>query len=164
MKENFQNCLNLVLVSEGGKVVDVGGRTNQGVTQRTFDRFLRLNQARLRNVYTMTDEERNEIYRSLYWVTIGGDLLPIGVDYTMFDAAVNSGVARALHWRDKAESMLKDGSFINEYNLLRLMFMKSLHPSWEIYGRGWGTRVVSVRRISLAMAKGTYVPPQGKVS
>lgn len=42
----------------------------------------------------MKVDEAKSIYRSKYWNAMRGDELPTGVDYCVFDYAVNSGTGR----------------------------------------------------------------------
>ena len=43
------------------------------------------------DVKALTKAEAGQIYRKNYWDVIKGDQLPPGVDYAVFDFAVNSG-------------------------------------------------------------------------
>jgi lysozyme family protein len=68
-QDNFGSCLKFVLQYEGGKVdhpADPGGRTNQGVTQRTYDGWRTRQGLSRRDVYRMASEERDAIYRRDY--------------------------------------------------------------------------------------------------
>jgi lysozyme family protein len=76
--KNYAACMRHVLVFEGGKVDDEhdpGGRTNQGVIQRVYDGWRERNRLPQRDVYLMTNEERDAIYREGYWNQIRGDQL-----------------------------------------------------------------------------------------
>ena len=81
---------------------DPGGRTNQGVTQRTYDAWRRSQGLPTRDVYLMADAERDAIYKGEYWTPVRGDDLPVGLDFCVFDAAVNSGVGQAGVWLQNA--------------------------------------------------------------
>ncbi len=153
MKDNFAACLKQVLKSEGGKSNnrnDPGGQTNQGVTHKSYDDYRHRSGLSLRSVYSMTNAERDEIYRSDYWNKIGGDELGLGEDYTVFDAAVNSGVSRANHWMVQAR---KRKLFIQSYAIIRLTFLQHLR-TWKSFGKGWSFRVRHVEKISLQMSEG----------
>ena len=98
MKANFDKSLALVLVHEGGYVnhpKDPGGATNRGVTQAVYDAYRKTRGKAGQSVKFITDEEVNAIYKFQYWDRVQGDLLPAGLDYAVFDFAVNSGVGRA---------------------------------------------------------------------
>jgi len=182
MKENFNRLLKLVLVHEGGKVDDPrdpGGRTNQGVTQRTFDAYLSVRHQQHRDVFTLTDAERDEIYQIQYWNKTQSTSLPDGVDYVVFDAAVHSGPAQAAKWLQRAVGSNPDGvigertvaavyasrniaDIINSVCDQRLTMMKRL-PTWKTYGKGWTRRVEEVRRLALELAGGREITPSSRV-
>ena len=82
MRSNFSSSLALLLKHEGGYVNhpdDPGGRTNQGITQRVYEKFLGRD---------VTEEEMKDmppdkvfaIYKTQYWNRVRGDDLPTGVD------------------------------------------------------------------------------------
>ena len=171
---SFAYCERSVLAFEGGKVNnpnDPGGRTNQGVIQRVYDGWRRRKGMPLRSVYQMEDAERDDIYRSQYWVAVRGDELPAGVDLAVFDGAVNSGPAQAIKWLQRALGVAVDGH-IGEATLRaleectdmdalvagicarRLAFMKSLR-TWPTFGKGWSRRVAAVQRAGCNLATGS---------
>ena len=91
-KGEFLKALPRELVYEGGKVDDPrdpGGRTNQGVTQATYDAYRRTLGLASQDVYAMGDSERDAIYKGMYWDRDDGDALPVGLDFVVFDAGVN---------------------------------------------------------------------------
>ena len=105
MKENFSASLAHVLRHEGGYTnhpKDPGGATNKGVIQRVYDPYRRKKGLTPRSVKFITDDEVADIYRSLYWDKVSGDDLPHGIDYCVFDAAVNSGPRRGARWLQQA--------------------------------------------------------------
>jgi lysozyme family protein len=179
MKHSFAPSLKRVLVHEGGKVDDPrdpGGRTNQGVTQKTFTGWLKAKGRKSRDVYTMTAAERDAIYRLQYWDAIKGDRLPDGLDYAVFDGAVNSGSSQAVKWLQRALNVTADGALgqitlaaidahpnhdelISDMLDRRLAFLRSL-KTWPTYKKGWTSRVESVRRAAQDMASGQA--PTGK--
>jgi lysozyme family protein len=159
---NFEQCLPIILHFEGGRSndpADPGGRTNKGITQRTYDAY----RARLRkphnDVYAIADAEVADCYRRDYWDAVNGDALPPGEDLAIFDFAVNSGPARAVRVREMAsKSGLKTDVNINNICANRLAFMQSL-PTWPHFGSGWARRVAEVQRHGLAMAAGKTPAP-----
>jgi len=104
MKHNFEKALKMVLKHEGGFVNhphDPGGATNKGITLVTYEDFLQetvgqealVTEEDLKNI---PDEDVAEIYKTRYWDKIWGDKLPDGLDFALFDFAVNSGPTRAV--------------------------------------------------------------------
>ena len=94
---NFERALPLVLKHEGGYVDhpnDPGGATNLGVTIGTLSSWLG-RPATKAEVKALTRATVAPIYRKNYWAAIRGDELPAGLDYAVFDFAVNSGPKRA---------------------------------------------------------------------
>lgn len=90
----------------------------------------------------------------MYWDQCRCDDLPASVRFDVFDGAVNSGVAQATKWLQRAVGVADDGvvgrvtiaactdaKHINsKFNGQRLMFMTSL-PSWDHFGKGWARRI-----------------------
>jgi lysozyme family protein len=105
---NFQKCLAFVLKYEGGKSDDPrdpGGKTMEGITQRTYDAFLDKKGKPRRDVFEIPSSDRDEIYRTEFWDAIRADSLRPGEDLCIFDLAVNSGPHRALQiWNEESET------------------------------------------------------------
>lgn len=177
MKDKFAEALRRVLVHEGGKVdhpKDPGGRTNQGVTQRVYASWRRNNNLSARDVYLMEDKERDLIYRKQYWDVIKGDELPPGIDYVVFDGAVNSGCSQSVKWLQRALGLTADGMVgqvtlnavrgVNDHDALaqricdqRMAFLKNL-KTWKTFGKGWTRRVAGVLAVGQAWAAGSVGP------
>lgn len=152
--ENFQPCLAFTLKFEGGKSNDPrdpGGRTNQGVTHRTYDGYRDRSGLPRRDVFLMTSAERDEIYHSGYWKQVTGDSLPRGVDLCVFDFAANSGPARALRMYATAGHGRKPAVAIHALCSARLSFLRGLR-TWAYFGSGWGKRVAACEATALKMA------------
>jgi lysozyme family protein len=158
-KDNYENCLKGTLQSEGGysnDAHDPGGATYRGVIQVEYDRYRRSKGLSEQGVHNMTEDEMRAIYKANYWDRVHGDDLPAGLDYTVFDAAVNSGVSRAARWLaacDHGDDVEKE---IETFNDLRLQFLKGL-GIWRYFGKGWNDRVSRVRKASLQMHAGIYL-------
>lgn len=180
---NFLPIMAPMLKHEGGysnrpKAEDPGGATYKGVIQRTYDGYRRGLGMDTQPVQFMTDREMLAIYEYQFWTPCKGDDLPSGVDYAVFDGAVNSGVTQACKWLQRglkqqglyiegtadghigigtldALSQANVGQLIMSICDQRLAFMKTL-SNWEA-NPGWPVRVAEVKRKSLAMATG--VPP-----
>lgn len=182
--ERFSRCMDNTLAYEGGKSnhpKDPGGKTNQGVIQRTFTAWLKANSRPDRDVYTMTVAERDAIYRSQYWNAVRGDELPDGVDLAVFDGAVNSGPKQSIKWLQRALQAIGlyvgskvDGVMgnatmaaikaVKDYDALvarmiaaRRGFLKAL-KTWDTFKRGWTKRVDQVLAKAQAWATGSVGP------
>jgi len=164
-QNNFAASLDLTLVYEGGWVnnaKDPGGATYRGVTQAVYDDYrASLGQAR-QSVRLMSDKELLAIYRVRYWNQVAGDALPLGVDYAVFDFAVNSGVGRAARTLQQLLGMATLDGVIGAQTLqaltlhcanygvtavtdglcnARMAFLRAL-PTYAEFGMGWQRRVM----------------------
>lgn len=168
MDRNFARALTLVLRHEGGFVNhpnDPGGATNKGVTLATFRRYVKPN-GTIEDLKRITDEQVATVYRRHYWDAVLGAELPDGVDYAVFDFAVNSGVSRAARYLQAVVGATQDGvigpatikaarsagptEVIQDLCDRRLAFLKGL-KTWPTFGRGWSSRVAEVRAEALKM-------------
>lgn len=170
MRDNYAASLAAVLVHEGGYVNhprDPGGATNKGVTQRVYDDFRQRKGLPPRSVRSLEQSEVEAIYRKQYWDTVKGDELPKGVDYCVFDFAVNSGTHRASRYLQRAVGAAEDGQIgpvtLKAVNAMepgclidgicnaRMTFLKGL-STFDVFGKGWTRRVEDVRKHAKAMA------------
>ena len=169
MKDNFEQCLALVLKSEGGfvnNVKDPGGMTNLGVTKAVWENWVGhpVTEADMR---ALGPKDVAPLYKANYWDKISGDSLPLGVDYASFDMAVNSGVSRAAKTLQQVLGVGADGKIgqatINACEAAnarevatgvceaRLAFLQSL-STYDTFGKGWSNRVASVEKAAFDMA------------
>ena len=170
MKDNFEQCLALILKHEGGYVnnpKDPGGRTNLGVTQKVWEEWVGhpVDEAAMR---ALTPSDVAPLYKKNYWDKIKGDDLPAGVDYACFDLAVNSGVGRAAKILQQAVGANPDGAIgpasldavekanprdvATEICDLRLKFLQSL-PIFATFWKGWTRRVSEVEETAFKMVE-----------
>lgn len=170
MDRNFAEALKLVLQHEGGwsdHPKDPGGATMKGVTLATFRRYVdpKATKDDLRNI---TQAQISDIYRRHYWNAVKADDLPDGIDYAMFDFAVNSGPDRAAKYLQAVVDMRQDGKIgpqtlaaveaqlsgtvIRDLCDRRMSFLRGL-KTWPTFRKGWTARVSSVRARALEMAK-----------
>lgn len=111
----LDEALPMILAFEGGKVDDpddAGGRTNHGITQRTFDAWLKEHQQPSRDVWTITPDETATIYRVRYWDAIDGDGLAAlsgKLALCVFDGAVNHGVGLSARMLQRVVGATADG-------------------------------------------------------
>ena len=170
MRDNFSKCLALVLQSEGGFVnnkYDPGGMTNLGVTKATYERWTNapVTEAQMR---ALTPHDVEPIYREWYWDRVRGDDLFVGIDYCVFDLAVNSGVGTAIRMLQDAVGTVPDGKFgplsmaavekadprrlVNTMQALRLQYLRKI-STWPVFGKGWTRRVQEVTQNALVMTQ-----------
>lgn len=156
MKQNYNYALQQVLISEGGysnDPRDPGGPTNFGITLNDYRSYINPKGTAL-DVKNMTQAQAAAIYKPKYWDKVNGDSLPSGVDYCVFDYGVNSGVSRAVKvYKSLAPKYTNPVDLINAICDQRLAFLKGL-GTWSTFGKGWSTRVASVRANSIKLPQG----------
>ncbi len=169
MRENFESSLEHVLVHEGGYADhpdDPGGATMKGVTLAVYRRYYGSSKTK-EDLRDITEEQLAHIYMTGYWDKCKCDELPAGVDYAVFDSAVNSGPGRGAKWLQGAVGAVQDGGIgpntlqkvaahdpekiIDDMLDRRLGFLQNLRI-WSTFGRGWRRRVEGVRETALKMA------------
>lgn len=170
MKENFKRSLALVLQSEGGwsdHPSDPGGATMRGITMDTYRRYKQrtVTKTELRNI---TQQEIEEIYHEGYWTPSHCDNLPGGVDYMVFDFAVNAGPGRSAKTLQAALGVTQDGiigpitmaqvqssdtlKLIKACSAAKEVFYRSL-PTFGVFGTGWLNRIRIVQGEAERMVK-----------
>lgn len=169
MQNNFDICLKEVLKHEGGYVdhpQDPGGATNRGVTKKAWEEYVG-HEVTKDDIKALTVEDVTPFYRKRYWDACKCDDLHAGVDYVVFDLAVNSGTGRAAKFLQEAVGATPDGrigprtlsaaaSFgpnliIGRIYDRRESFYRSL-PTFPTFGRGWLRRNNEVHQKALVMA------------
>ncbi len=162
MTDRFDVCLPRILTHEAGYVNhprDPGGPTNLGVTQATLSHWLG-HPASIADVQALTPAAVSPIYRANYWRAASCDQLPPGVDYVVFDAAVLSGIRRAVTTLQEAAGSAADGHFgtqtlaavasvaatdlVRRFCTEREIFFRGL-GTFATFGRGWINRLNEVR-------------------
>lgn len=162
----FERSLALVLKHEGGWVKhpsDPGGETNNGVTQATYDGWRRSQALPNRSVRHITVAELTAIYRKSYWLAASCDELPAGVDYMVFDLAVNSGPGRAAKFLQEAVRVTADGQIgpktlaavrmlppaeiVLRMRNRRERFYRGL-GTFPVFGKGWLRRLSEVSTVA----------------
>ena len=174
MNANFDSCLAKLLVHEGGYVhhpSDPGGMTNLGITARVWEEWVGhpVDEKQMR---ALTPALVAPLYRKKYWDACRANELISGLDYAVFDVAVNSGVGRSIKLLQSCVGATPDGGYgsitaalvqkaeqdptrlIELYSAKRLEFLESL-SSFPVFGKGWIRRVAEVKADSLAMVQGT---------
>ena len=162
MLSNFPAALALVLQSEGGFVnhkFDPGGMTNLGVTRNVWREWVKrdVDEAEMR---ALTPELVTPLYKARYWDACKCSDLIRGVDYAVFDSAVNMGPGRAAKLLQAALGVTADGSIgratiaaataadpaelLEAFSLGKEAFYQSL-PTFQTFGKGWLNRVAHVQ-------------------
>ena len=169
----YEEALRRLLIHEGGNdddPRDPGGRTSRGIIQREWTAYVAHHPGRKlpADVWKAPDAAVADIYRTQYWDKMRCDELPAGVDDTVYDYCVNSGVGRAGKVLRRVvglpdnSSVVTDGvlsavarrdakAIIVAINDERLRFLKSL-KTWPVFGAGWSRRVAEVKAFSLRLA------------
>jgi len=170
MQRNFDRALARVLVHEGGFVnhpSDPGGATNLGITLATFRRYVKRN-GTVADLKALTIAQAGIVYRKQFWDRVNGYDLPDGIDYAVFDFAVNSGQSRAAKYLQAVLGVAQDGlvgpitiaaarradpvAVIGKLCADRMAFLRRL-KTWPVFGRGWTSRVTFVEAIAKEWAR-----------
>lgn len=163
MRATYAKALPLVLSHEGGFVnhpKDPGGATFRGVTQKVYNAYRKNKGLPIQSVKLITPAEIQDIYDNQYWKVVKGDKLPAGIDYAVFDYAVNSGPSKAVKDLQRClgvgvdgvvgektlealtvEAMNDEEALIVKYCEMRMKFLKGL-KTWGTFGKGWKRRVM----------------------
>jgi lysozyme family protein len=169
MKENFNASLQHVLKSEGGwsdHPADPGGATMRGVTLETYRRYKMNPHITKDQLRRITDEEVADIYKVGYWDKCRCYDLPSGIDFLVFDMAVNAGVGRSSKLLQETVGVSADGVIgpitiaaanaadtellIERFSQLKEAFYRSL-PTFGTFGNGWLNRVVSTKAFAQSL-------------
>tara|TARA_R110000822_G_scaffold54643_2_gene139753 strand:+ start:577 stop:1098 length:522 start_codon:yes stop_codon:yes gene_type:complete len=154
MQINFSRCFSWLLAHEGGfsnHARDPGNATMHGVTKATYEDYIGRSVS-IDEIKDLTQDDVEPIYRSRYWNRVQGDSLPSGIDWMVFDWAVNSGPKRASQALQKAVGSRADGVIgpktldavarredfltIEKIHAERDAFYRSL-STFDVFGRGW---------------------------
>ena len=168
MQGNFQECLDLVLKSEGGWVnhpSDPGGETNLGVTKRVWEEYVG------HPVKTMKDLTKDDVapmYELKYWRPCYCEVLPRGLDFVVFSMGVNAGPGRSIKLLQQSIGCVPDGvigpttrglisssngaTLIAKFSETRREYYRSL-KTFPIFGKGWLARVDREEEEALQMVK-----------
>ncbi|NBT77304.1 MAG: hypothetical protein EBT04_02390 [Betaproteobacteria bacterium] len=168
MRSTFPEALQMVLKHEGGWAdhpADPGGATMKGVTLQTFNAFLG-REASKDELRAITDKQLHDIYSQNYWAKARCDELPVGVDASVFDVAVNSGSSRAAKLLQASLGLEVDGiigaktlgaanavapaELIARFAEARRSFYRKL-ATFPIFGKGWLRRVDEVEAQAYAI-------------
>jgi len=166
----YDEALRRLLAHEGGYTnhpSDPGGPTNFGITIYDYRKYMKPN-ATAADVRGMKVDEAKAIYRTKYWSAQRCDELPPGVDDSVFDYGVNSGIGRSGKVLRRVVGLPDNTSVVTgevlnavakrdakaiivAINDERLRFLKGL-KTWPVFGAGWSRRVAEVKAFSLHLA------------
>lgn len=168
MKQNFDLALAHVLKHEGGFVNhpdDPGGMTNLGCTKAVWEEWCG-HEVTEKVMRSLTAKDVAPLYKRKYWDKVKADELPTGIDYCVFDTAINSGPGRAIKLLQGVVGVDQDGDIgpktlaavkafdskdlVQDYSKRRLSFMMDL-KNWPTFGKGWTNRVNEVETFSVQM-------------
>ena len=166
MKSNWAKSFALLLESEKGYVnhaSDPGGRTNLGVTQAVWENWVGRASGE-KEMRALTPEMVEPLYKKKYWDACKCDDLPSGIDYLVFDFAVNAGVGRSAKTLQKVVGVTVDGAIgpktiaavkttndlINKFSDEKEKFYRSL-PTFSSFGNGWLNRIAQVKQDAYLM-------------
>ena len=168
MKDNFDKCLEMLLHHEGGFVNhprDPGGITNLGVTKRVYEKWVGkiVSEQEMRD---LTVEQVGPIYKNDYWNKCKCDDLPSGLDWSVFDWAVNSGPGRSAKALQGIIGATQDGGIgpqtlklvekhspkemIEKMHDKRQGFYEGL-KTFDTFGKGWSRRNLETREKALEL-------------
>lgn len=140
----FDKALEVTLSQEGGwsdHAEDNGGRTQRGVTQVRFDKYLRGKGQPTRSVATITDDELRDLYYNGYWLPVGADALPPATALVAFDCAVNHGLDSAHRFLALSHDPIQLSHIcLNHYIGLE---------DWPVFAKGWARRTLTVLEAAL---------------
>jgi lysozyme family protein len=172
MKENWNTAFEAVIKSEGGYVNDPhdhGGETNLGVTKKAWADYLGRAVAD-GEMKALTKDVVQPFYKKNYWDKCHCDELPGGLDYAVFDFAVNAGPGRAAKFLQTAVGVTADGAIgpgtmaavakadpkhaLDQFSAAKASFYKGLvdrDPSQQKFYKGWMARVDHVQQTADTM-------------
>ena len=165
MRDRFSIVFARVIGHEGGYVNDPrdpGGETKFGISKRSYPD---------EDIENLTIGEARAIYWRDFWVASGCNLLPAGIDYAVFDAAVNCGPGNAARWLQEAVGTVADGrigpatraaisrsrgdpvAVLETINALRGAYYAGLTDMVDRFGLGWMRRVMQLHTMAIDDAR-----------
>jgi lysozyme family protein len=172
MKANWESAFAHVIKSEGGYVWDkndAGGETNHGVTRVAWGEYL--GRAIMDGeMKALTVDQVKPFYKKQYWDRCRCDDLPAGVDYAVFDFAVNAGTGQAAKFLQRAAGTKDDGAIgpgtlaavsnhqpneiLERFSEQKEAFYRGIvsrRPDQEKFLKGWLARVEAVETAANTM-------------
>jgi len=171
MLSNFQKSLNYILQSEGLFVdnsADPGGATMKGITLDNYRIFKKNSHLTINDLKNISNADVHDIYLNNYWNPARCSDLPSGIDYCVFDFAINAGVGRSIKTIQKCVGADVDGVLgsitislikqanptilINQFSNEKEAFYQNIvanKPSQSVFLKGWLNRIDQVKQRAL---------------
>jgi lysozyme family protein len=176
MLSNWDKSFDHVVAHEGGFTNDERdpgnklpdgrkGSTMWGCTQANWEAYIG-KQVTQDDMKALTKEDVKPLYKRDYWDAVKGDDLPNGVDYAVFDFAINAGPGRAKKTLQTALGVTADGGIgpgtlaaiqaadaadlLQKFSDAKTSFYQGL-PTFQTYGKGWLKRVAEVQTTASTM-------------
>ena len=171
MKDNWEKSCDKVLESEGGYqlttlVGDSGGQTYAGIARNPnphWEGWELIDKGE-----TPPKEIVRSFYKANFWDKVRGDELPAGIDYLVYDFAVNAGVGRAVKTLQSAVGTNPDGvigpatiaavksstDLVEKFSNVKEAFYKGIverKPDQARFIKGWLNRVAHVQTAATSM-------------
>jgi lysozyme family protein len=165
MQNTYETAITQVFKDEGGYTNDPrdpGGPTNWGITLEDARHYWK-SDATADDVKNMPKSVAEDIYVKHYATPVDYNALPAGVDYSVLDYAINSGISRSIKTLQgvvgtspdgvigpltiDAVHVHKSGEIIDAIYAERLAFLQKL-STWDHFGNGWTARCANGRRLA----------------
>lgn len=154
----FEDVIDYLIDDEGGYVNDpndLGGETKYGISKRSYPGL---------DIKNLTIQDVRAIYKKDYWEPVRADELPRGINYMVFDMAVNHGHSNAIKMLQRVAGVEDDGKIgpatiaasknvsTVDLALERAMFFASIcakNPTQLKFFKGWIKRTFKVLKRTL---------------
>jgi len=163
---NWQTSFDLMIVSEGGFSNDPRddgnrlpdgrpGSTMLGVTQYNWEQWTG-HQVTHEQMKKLTPADVKPFYKRKFWDACRCDDLPLGIDYLVFDMAVNAGVGMSAKLLQHCVGVSVDGAIgpititavkskdpeelVEKFSEARELYYRGL-KKFGVFGKGWLNRV-----------------------
>lgn len=147
----------------------------RGVTLAVYQAYFGADKT-VSDLKKITQEELHIIHKRGYWDACKCDLLPSGLDYAVFDFAVNSGASRAAKSLQRVLRVADDGKIgaktlaaikgfscehlISDLCADRMHFLTTL-ATFHHFGKSWKRRVDEVRSSAIQMISAIQTSNKG---
>lgn len=171
----LSTALKFTLLWEGGiadVAEDIGGLTNQGVTQTTYNTYRIKKKLPTQSVRKISDAEVLEIYGEMFWQPSQAELMVAPLAIAHFDTAVMFGVGGAVQFLQEVLDVPVDGGFgpltakalaksNNEQLAFKLLDSREKYhrqfvqrnPNQKIFLDGWLSRIDSTQPPKIGLRK-----------